>query len=128
MQSKKGTTITSTRTNIHSIPNEVWLQVFRMLNSKSSVVTCALVCKAWCYMIRDEFVTNEAAKTIFDPCLPTTLRYLRMDREWLSECLTFICSSRRRYYIVEELGNKILQRVVCIKQYYVNMYTQRKYI
>ena len=105
MQPKEGTTIMSATINMHDVPNEVWIRMFRILNSKSSFVTCALVCRAWCNIIRNDFITNEAAKAIFDPFPPTNLRCIRMDREWLSECLTFICS-RRRYYTIEELGNK----------------------
>ena len=61
MQLGEGTTIISTTINIHDVPNEVWIRVFRMLNSKSSFVTCALVCSSWCNIIRNEFITNEAA-------------------------------------------------------------------
>ncbi|KAI7851812.1 hypothetical protein BDC45DRAFT_571691 [Circinella umbellata] len=92
----------STTINSNDIPNDVWIHVFRMLNSKDSFVTCALVCRTWCYMIQNEFITNKAAKEIFDPFSPTRLKCIKMNQEWLSECLTFICA-RRLHYTIEKL-------------------------
>ncbi|KAI9269031.1 hypothetical protein BDA99DRAFT_557798 [Phascolomyces articulosus] len=85
------------------LPNEIWIQIFRMVGSMDSIILCALVCTTWCKLIRDELVTCEGVREIINPLSTTRfLRRVQLDQEWLSPCLKFV-SERCQTFAIEEL-------------------------